>query len=222
MAAPDTGGVGAGAAASRRVPAQTPEVGDYDIGPTHTIHPYRVVRMWEIDPTVVLETNNPRLLPWALLMKSSEELVRKIGFIVTSQGNEEAIARFLQLGSLRYDRDTLIEMLGGGGMGLERAFREGSSIVRYERAQGRAEGRMEGLAEGRTEGLAEGRTEGRVDEARKLLRLCLRAKFPSLENLPEIDRISSIEKLELLVESVSLQSDGPSIHTHILTAARPE
>ena len=82
------------------VPAQVPEMGRYDIGATQTAHPYRVVRLWQLDPTPVLETNNPRLLPWALLMRSTDEEARRIASIVASQGDDEAVSRFLQLGSL--------------------------------------------------------------------------------------------------------------------------
>ncbi len=193
------------------VPADVPSIGHYDIGPTKTTHPFKVIRLWELDPRPVLETNNPSLVPWALLMKSTIEQDRQIAWLVSRSGNDEAIARFLTLGSLRYDRNTLTAMLGDRNMGLVRAVIEGSSIFREERAEARAEG----LAEGLSEGLS----EGRADEARKLLRLGLRAKFPDLESLPEIDRISSIEKLEALVENVFVAIDSDAIHNAILSAA---
>ena len=81
-----------------RAPAEIPEVGHYDIGVTHTTHPFKVVRLWEIDPTPVLETNDPKLLPWALLMKSTDEQVRKIASILAGQEDDEAVGRFLTLG----------------------------------------------------------------------------------------------------------------------------
>lgn len=134
------------------VPAAIPQVGHYDIGSTHTSHPFWVVRLWEIDPTLVLETHNPRLLPWALLMKSSDEQVRGIAAVVASRGDEESVGRFLTLGSVRYDRDSLQEMLGGREMGLIRAILDGSSLVEEEREKARLEGQVEGQVEGRMQG----------------------------------------------------------------------
>ncbi len=40
------------------VPAAIEEAGHYNIGKTLTEHPFRVMRLWEIDPTLVLETEN--------------------------------------------------------------------------------------------------------------------------------------------------------------------
>ena len=105
-----------------RAPSVIPEVGHYNIGDTHTRHRFKVLRLWEIDPAPVLETNNPKLLPWALLMKSTDEQVRRIGSILSGQEDDEALGRFLTLGTIRYDRDALNEMLGGGKMGLRQAI----------------------------------------------------------------------------------------------------
>ncbi len=133
------------------VPAMIADIGHYDIGKTITEHPFRVVRLWEIDPTLVLETDDPRLLPWALLMKSSDEQVRRIAVMIARQGDEESMGRFLTVGSIRYDRDSLKEMLGGREMGLIRAILDGSSLVEEERQQAAAKGRVEGWEKGRVE-----------------------------------------------------------------------
>jgi predicted transposase YdaD len=189
------------------VPVSIPEIGFYNIGPTHTSHRFKVVRLWEVDPRPVLETDNPKLLPWALLMKSTDAQVREIASLLANGGDEDSVARFLTLASVRYDRSLLNQMLGGGKMGLVRAILDGSSIVREEREQAAAEGR------------AEGKALGKAEEARKVLRLGLRVKFPDLESLPEIDRISSIEGLETLIESVFTSIDGSAIRNAIVAAA---
>jgi predicted transposase YdaD len=205
------------------VPAAIPQVGHYDIGNTRTSHPFRVVRLWEIDPTLVLETHNPRLLPWALLMKSSDEQVRGIAARVACQGDEESVGRFFTLGSVRYDRDALQEMLGGREMGMIRAILDGSSLVEEERekaaAKGRVEGRVEGQIEGRVEGRVEGRMQGQMNEARRFLRRLLRKNFPQLESLPEIDQISNVETLESLGEAIVDTRDAEAVREAILAAA---
>lgn len=129
-----------------RAPAEIPEVGRYDIGVTRTTHPFKVIRAWEIDQTPVLETNNPKLLPWALLLKSTDAQVRKIAQILAGQDDDEAVGRFFTLGSLRYNRDALNEMLGGRKMGLIRAILDGSNLVQEERDQAAAEGEARGQA----------------------------------------------------------------------------
>ena len=196
-----------------RVPAEIPEVGHYSIGDTHTTHPFKTLRLWEIDPTPVLETNDPKLLPWALLLKSTESQVRKIASMVAGQEDDEAVGRFLTLGSLRYNRNSLNEMLGGRKMGLVRAILDGSSLVQEERDQA--------AAEGRAEGLAEGLAQGKAAEARRFLRLLLKKYFPELESLAEIDGISNVEALESIIESVFDASGADPVRAAILTAAQP-
>ena len=196
-----------------RAPAEIPEVGHYDIGVTHTTHPFKVVRLWEIDPTPVLETNDPKLLPWALLMKSTDEQVRRIASILARQEDDEAVGRFLTLGYIRYDREALNEMLGGGKMGLLRAILDGKGME-VDRARA--------AAQGEAQGRAEGRTEGRADEARKFLRLLLRKHFPELEPLAQIDAISNVDALESIIESVLEATGGDAVRAAILTAAQPD
>jgi hypothetical protein len=182
-----------------RVPSAIPEVGHYNIGETHTTHPFKVLRLWEIDPTPVLETNNPKLLPWALLMKSTDEQVLRIASIVAHQEDDEAVGKFLTLGCIRYDRDSLNEMFGGGKMGLMRAILDGK-MMEVERAQAAA--------------------QGRAAEARKFLRLLLRKHLPELESLAQIDAISDVNALETIIENVLDATGADPVRTAILKAAQ--
>ncbi len=198
------------------VPEQIPKLGRYSIGETHTTHPFSVTRLWEMDPSPVLETGNPRLLPWALLMKSSDAHVREIASILARQSDEEATARFLILGGVRYDRSSLLELLQGGKMSLIQAIIEGSSIFKEERAVARTEG----LAEGRLEGRLEGRAQAQTEAARRFLRFLLRKNHPELEDLPEIDQISDSVTLESLHELALDANAGETLRQAILSAAR--
>ena len=90
-------------------------------------------------------------------------------------------------------------------MGLIEAILEGSSLVREVADKAAREGR------------AEGRTEG----GRLVLRRVLKAKFPGLEEMPEIQLISSVEVLESLIETASTASDRSTIERAISAAARP-
>jgi len=188
-----------------RAPANIPGVGEYSIGSTYTRHPFTVIRLWEIDPAPVLETGDPKLLPWALLMKSTDSQVREIASIVARQEDEEVVGRFLTLGGVRYNRTLLDEMLGGGKMGLVRAILDGSYIVQEERDQAEARGEARGQA----------------TEARKFLRLVLRNRLPELESLADIDAVSNVEALEAIAESVLKAADAGAVRVAILAAAKP-
>jgi hypothetical protein len=187
---------------ARGTPATIPAIGEYIIGATHVTHPFKVKRMWEMDPQPVLRTNNARLLPWAMAMRITDEMAWKIGAFVGQSGDEEAIARFYIMGSVRYDRSTLNEMLGGRTMGLVRALLDASSIVQEERDSARQEGRMEGRLEGR----------------RDVLRVALGTRYPDLLDLKEIDRISNLETLQSLVEMAYSGVSHDSIRQAILNA----
>ncbi len=188
------------------VPEEIPEVGEFTIGETVIRHPFRTVRLWELDPAPVLDSGDPGLLPWALLMKLGREEAARLGAEVGASGNEQWIARFLTLGSLRYHREELQEMLAGGGfrMGLVEAIVEGSSLV----------------AEVRDQAEARGEAKGQVAEARRLLRLALTRNFPGLESMAEIDAISNVADLEdLLLQHACRSQDRDAVSRAIVAAA---
>ena len=133
-------------------------------------------------------------------MRLGREEAHRLGEEVGKSGNVQWMARFLTLGSLRYDREELKQMLGGPRMGLVEAIVEGSSLVRYERERGEA--------------------AGLAKEARRLLRLILADRFPGLENLPELDRIVDLADLEnLLLQHATRAGDSHSVERAILEAA---
>jgi hypothetical protein len=207
------------------VPKTVPDVGDFAIGETRTTHPFRTVRLWETDPGPLLEVDDWRLLPWSVLMKSSDEDVRRVAWVLARQGDEESIGRFLTLGSIRYDRNRLEEMLGASKMGLIEAILEGSSLVQEvkEKAvqKATAEAEKEGTAKGRAQGMAEGLARGQVAEARRVLCIVLKAKFPGLDTSPEIETISTTETLESLIEIASTSTDRRVVEQTMAAAVGP-
>jgi predicted transposase YdaD len=196
------------------VPDEIPPVGEYAIGETKVTHPFRTVRLWELDPEPLLAGEDPGLLPWALLMKLSREEAERLGARIGASGNEQWIARFLTLGSLRYHRLELERMLerGGPGMGLVEAIVEGSSIVREQRELAAAEGLAKGLEQGLEKGLEQGLEKGQSVEARRILKLALAKRFPGLEDMSELDRIDGVTELEsILLEQVLGGKDRDSV-----------
>jgi hypothetical protein len=198
-------------------PKEIPSIGEYTIGKTRVTHSFRTVRMWEIDPAPLLENNDPRLFPWAVLMKSTDEQVQTMAAAVAQFGDDETLGRFLSLGSARYDRKQLEEMLGGPKMGLVEAILEASSLVQEVKEKAASASHAEGHAKGH----AEGEAKGRAEEARRLLRRALQAKFPALAARPEIDAIHNVNVLEsLLIDEVLASQDPTRIQEAIAAAAQ--
>ena len=190
------------------VPDQIPASGEYAIGETRTVHPFRTVRLWELDPEPVLTAGNPGLLPWALLMRLGRDEAVRLGSELGRTGNEQWVARFLTLGSLRYDRKELEKMLGGQKMGLVEVIMEGSSLVREARDQARVEGR------------AEGKAEGQFEETRRLLRVALAERFPGLEQATALDQIATLADLDPLFIQALRTTDRAAMEQAIQSAAR--
>ena len=193
-------------------PEEIPEFGELVIGSTKVIHGFRTVKLWEQDPEPVLALGNPALLAWAALMRLGREAAAELAKSVRATGNDLWVARFLTMGSLRYDRREVEEMLGGLRMGLEEAMVEGSWI--FHDAEKRA------VARGQVEGEARGKELGQAHEARRLLRLALTSRFPGLESMPELDRIAKVDDLEaLLLGPVMARADRSAVERAIVLAA---
>ncbi len=191
------------------VPADIPEVGEFAVEETRLRHPFRTVRLWELDPQPLLESGDNALLPWALLMRFGREEAERLGAEIGRSGNEQGITRFLTLGSLRYPRKELERMIGGPTMSLEEAIIEGSWIFQEARERAEADGHQRGLR------------KGQAQEARRLLRLYLADRFPGLETMPELDRIADPAVFEtLLIHHVSRSDDRTSVEAAIKQAAR--
>lgn len=185
-----------------RAPRLLPEVGECAIGETMVRHGFRILKTWEMDPAPILRSGNVRLFPWALIMDLAESEAWRIGAEVGRHGDEETIARFLTLGSLRYDRNRLVEMLEGRNMNLVEAILKGSSLVREEVEQGRAEGRVKGEAEG----------------VRSALRIILQQRFPGMQLTPEIETTLSKPVLESLLTMALTSNDRSAMEAAIRSA----
>ena len=69
------------------VPDDVPAFGEFGIGETRLRHPFRTVRLWDLDPEPVLTSGDPALLPWALLMKLGRDEAVRLGAQVGDSGN---------------------------------------------------------------------------------------------------------------------------------------
>lgn len=178
---------------------------EFALSGTRVLHPFRLVRVWELDPAPLLASGDPRVLPWVAMMKSTESQVKQVAGLLHQCGDEDLLARFYMLAATRYDREELEEIVGDRRMGLMEYIYENSSVFAEFRAKEKAQSRL----------------RARVDEARKLLSSCLASKFPGLESMEELRKVKEVDVLEkLLLEHVIGGSDRRTVRQAILKAAR--
>ena len=182
---------------------------EFRVGETRILHPFRILRLWELDPAPLFAAGDPRLLPWTAMMKSTDRELRAAARELGRLGDEELLGRFHLLAGFRYDRDQIEEMTGGANMGFVEFFWENSKLLTEYKAK---------IA---TDSLAEGIEKGAVGEARRLLKALLASKFPGLEALPQLDKIKRVKALEnLLLSHVFGGKDHAAVKQAILKAAR--
>jgi hypothetical protein len=198
--------VGGSLFSSQGCPAKFPVAGSRRNGDTFTRHKFRTVKLWELDPGPVLATEDPSLLPWALVMRLGRDEAYRVGAKVSASREERWISRFLTLGTVRYDMTEVEEMFGGVPMRLAEAL-EKAILSRQKEV-----GREKGMAEGR----AEGKAQGKADSLRKALAVL----FPGLESRPEIDQIRDTDVLDsLLCDHVIRNTNRDEVLQAILRAA---
>jgi predicted transposase/invertase (TIGR01784 family) len=111
----------------------------------NTIHRYRVIRMWELDPEPFL--TNPALLPLAPLTQTEtperllEQIAERVATIEESRLRGNLAACIEVIAGLRFDESLIARLF------REELMRESvvyQRILREGREQGRQEGRQEG------------------------------------------------------------------------------
>lgn len=145
---------------------------------TNTRHCYRVIRLWEEDPTPLL--TNPALLPLATLARTDspnallEQVAAQVDMIEEPRQRENLAACVTVLAGLRFD-DNLISQL----------FREEimQESVTYQRI----------LQKGLQQGQEQGKQQGRQEEARAMIIRQLTRRFGAVA--PEVQE--QIEKLSI-------------------------
>lgn len=192
---------------------------------------FTIVRLWEISAADALAQASESLLPFIPLMQGGKDLLercaREVARIKDETERRELALHFVSIGSLRYNRENLIDLLGRMTMIPDHVLRETPYIqsiieevreeVREEAMEeGRQEGRQEGLQEGRQEGRQEGYKEGR-EVAVKMLLHAIGQRFPSLNISAEIERIHDLEVLKQLFFDLDQIADEASLRRHLAT-----
>ncbi|MBN3940823.1 MAG: DUF4351 domain-containing protein [Nostoc sp.] len=165
-----------------------------------TRHEYRVIRLWEEDPTPLLA--NPALLPLATLARTDSpadlltQVATAVDMIEETDERQNISACVQVLAGLRFDKSLITQLF------REEIMQE--SVIYQDILQ-------KGLQQGLQQGLQLGQEQGKKQEALQLIIRQLTRRFAAIE--PEIEQqigTLSITQLENLAEALldfSSQSD---------------
>jgi predicted transposase YdaD len=169
---------------------------------------WREVRLWEVDPELVLERGAVGLFPLIPLMKGRGTKPLRTAVAAASKVSDnvqraDLLTAVAVLGSLRYSKDVIKALIRSETMKESPIYME---ILNAGRKEGQKLGRLEGQKLGRLEGQKLGRLEGqklgRLEGARTILCRTLGRRFPRVpsELKARIRAIRSLERLEELAE----------------------
>ena len=181
--------------------------------------PYKVIRLWEIDPAAAFEPEGEPLLPWVPLLKGGtaefERAAQAIEQLVEHPKppyEPRVLMSYLAtMASLRYDKKAVKEFL----QRLERKIMISIDAFKVSWLY------QEGLEEGEAKGEAKGRAEGAATSLRSALRRTLASKFPA-EEFPEIDQAHPPETLDRLLQAALEAKTPDDARAAILAVVRPQ
>ncbi|CAD0218153.1 conserved hypothetical protein [Planktothrix agardhii] len=159
---------------------------------TNTQHCYRVIRLWEQDPDLLLSV--PGLLPFATLSQTNsprtllEQIANQIATIEEPSQQADLLACTQVLAGLRFEKNLIRQLF------RKETMRE--SVIYQEI---REDGLLEGLQQGRQQGLQQGRQREAMSFVTRQLTRRLGAIAPTIQ---EQIQTLSVEELENLGEAL--------------------
>lgn len=184
------------------VPAELPREFRRGRGSVATTIVPRYERMWEMDGDALARSAWSNLLPWVPLMRTSEAALLETARRIADLEDDELSCQFVTLGSVRYDKDYLRDLLGRFG-----------SVFTTKLAAETPFGKE--LIE---KGIERGVEKGRREEAARSLRLFLKARFPALAGRPEVDRVGQAPDPDAILDMVYRAEDEDTAWAAIAAA----
>lgn len=187
---------------------------------------FRVLRLWEQDPRLILEAGPAALVPLVPLMagRPDDLLERSLTALDTQvqseQERKELLSGAALLASIRVNAEVIFALLRSRAMlNLLEDTPLGQLLLAEREARGRAEGQAEGEARGRAEGQAEGRAEG----IRQVLLHQLNRRFgPLPEHLTQqLLDIRDPERLNALADAAFDAQDIEAFRLQLGSLAQP-
>ncbi len=195
------------------------------------ICPYGIIRLWEIDPQLILNMPQPHVWPLAGLMAgTSSELVYAVAERIAAeplarQDKSELIGILGLLAGLRIPKDAIAQALGRSHM-IEDIWKESSfaeAIYDVARERGLADGRAEGLEQGLEQGREQGLSAGQLQAMRLLAHDAVAQRFPDVapDIFAGIAALADQEVLRRLILHTAEISDSAALAAIIAAAAPP-
>lgn len=184
------------------------------------------IRLWELSAKDALALGDESLLPMVPLMKGGEEELRQgvqaLRKVADEARRRQLSANFAALGSLRYRKSALIELLlGGGNMLITPEILRETPLFQEMLEEMREDVREKVREELRKEVRDEVRDEARRKVIEMASRLAER-RFPDSAPFEEIEMIRSLEGLEQLVLEMDQLPDADAFRRRILDLAAVE
>ena len=196
------------------MPKDAPTMINIDAGGISLTVRFRIIGLWQIPARRALGLKSESLLPLVPLMQGGEEELeqgaRALGEIKDEIRRREVALHFVMVGSLRYRRDDLLDLMRRTNMTvpieLLRQSEMYQSILREGLEEGRQEGRQEGVAIGR---------EALIN----LLRRMAARRFPDLTLGPEAEQIRDLEALEQICYELDQIPDALALRQRLAALA---
>ena len=166
-----------------------------------TVHRYGVVKLWEVEPAVLLEHEG--LLPLATLCRAEsgerllDQVATRINQVKDRGRRSETFSWSQVMAGLRYDKSLIMRTL------KESDMLEESVIYKDIFLKGKKQGIKEGIQEGIQEGIKEGVQQGEAREARKVATRQLERRFGKLPRTISRDiEALPVARLEALCDAL--------------------
>jgi len=168
---------------------------------------FQIASLWRIPARRALEMKSESLLPFVPLMQGGEEELeqgaRALGEIEDEIRRREVALHFVLVGSLRYRRDDLLDLM-----------RRTNMVVPIELLR-QSEMYQAILQEGREEGREEGRRKALI----KMLQRMAARRFPGFTLGAEAEQIHDLEALEQICYELDQIPDAPALRQRLAALA---
>lgn len=161
---------------NKNLPLRPPRKVVLEGGGTRIQRRFHIIRLWQHSARKALATQRVALLPFIPLIAGGGDEWES-GSAALRQVPDETVRRetalhFVMLGTLRYNRYDLLELIGARGMIPLKQFRKHSPFYQFNLEEGREEGRRQAITE--------------------FFRQLAARRFPSLQLGAEVETITNL------------------------------
>ncbi len=192
----------------KNFPRHPPRKGILEGGGTRIETRFQIIQLWKLSAQETLASRRIALLPFVPLMDGAraelEAAATRLGEIVEEQERRETALHFVMLGTLRYNRLDLLELIGRKGMIPLEQLKKHSGFYQFILEEGRQEGRQEGCRQAIIE----------------FFRQLVAKRFPSLQLGAEVEAVEHPELLEQLACELNDIPDGEALQRKLSELTR--